>query len=117
MQSSYYKKIYKKEGGEMNKQPPKIPDTFAAWGEWTINEIKVSVIDENFALISYYKAEVNHFVYRKRVKVNWIERQKGITLESKLKDALVKLKYKLEQDNNKIKEMKRIEKDVMKVME
>lgn len=87
----------------------KVPKRFLHYREWAIDEIKVKVVDENLAFIYYEKYEVNAYKHSVQVSVNWFERRKGITLESKIEYALTSLKSRLEKENLKIVEHKRLE--------
>jgi hypothetical protein len=87
----------------------KFPKRITNSREWAIDEISILVIDDNTAWIDYEKYVVNAERRRLVVRVNWFERRKGITLESKIELKLHELKINLENDNRKIREHKRIE--------
>jgi hypothetical protein len=78
-------------------------------GLWAIDEIKVHILNDKLAWIDYRKYEVNAERHIDVVHVGFIERRKGVTLEEKINKQMVKLKDKLEKDNDKIRKYKALE--------
>jgi predicted GIY-YIG superfamily endonuclease len=79
------------------------------YGLWKVDEIQVRVVEDNLAWIDYEKYEKNADRHRIVVRVGFLERRKGITLEEKIGSVLAELKNKLIKDNEKIKRHKEIE--------
>jgi hypothetical protein len=78
-------------------------------GLWAVNEIKVSVSNENSATIYYKKYVVNADIYHITIKLGFFEKRKGVTLESKIRSRLEQLKNKLMEDNERIKNFRELE--------
>lgn len=79
------------------------------YGQWAVDEIKVHIITDTFAIIKYEMYIVNAYKHEKNVRLNFINRLKGITLEQKIDEKFNELKSKLIQENEKIKARQQIE--------
>jgi hypothetical protein len=90
-------------------QAVKALKSFNHWREWVIDEIRVQIIDDKTAWIDYEKYMVNSPRNRIVVTVNWFERRKGITLQTKVTQKLSQLKINLQQENEQIIAQKELE--------
>ncbi|OXB94853.1 hypothetical protein [Parageobacillus galactosidasius] len=88
---------------------PRAIQFLTEYGLWAINEIQVRVYSKKEARILYHKYEANAFEYEKVVRLTWLDRLKGITLEQKIDKKLSQLRMRLIAENQKIKQYKELE--------
>lgn len=79
------------------------------FGLWKTDEIKVKFINEDIVWVDYEKYEVNAQVHRDVVRLKYMDRLKGMTLEDKIALHLLNLKMKLENKNKQIRKFKDLE--------
>ena len=89
---------------------PSIPP----YGSWKVNEINVKVFSSHRGFISYEKFEINADQHYIDVKLNLIDRLRGITLEEKMIDKLSKLKARLIRENDQLARLRAMRDRILK---